>query len=605
MSKETARKVRKDINIKLIVIIVVSILVLTLACFCFVACNKNKGNNTASADSVIADNVYVNSIHVGGLTVEEAKKKINESISSEYFDKTVLVRYNDELFELNLKDIVSVNSEETAKAAITVPSGNEKQVVPFVFTISPENAKKEILKYALRVENKSDVFAFNADYTSVNVDASKITEILDIDKTLELILENAQNDVYTEVTGVLIKSGDEGFEEALYLRLSRPAIDATVGMNEDGSTFIVPEIVGITANKEEFMKLYASQGGKFQMMVQPTFPEVTTEDLDIEFYQDVLGSYTSKYNGNLVNRTKNVSLAANFVNGTVIMPGQRFSYNKVVGKRTSERGFRQATVYTGEGTEEGLGGGICQVSSTIYCAQLRANLKTVSRTNHSYTITYVPLGQDATVSYGVLDYVFENDTPYPIKIQTIMGNGKLTVNILGTKVDKLLTYDIVSVTNSTIAKKEIQKEDPTIPAGQTKIKQNGQSGAVVSTYKVYYKDGVEINREYIGKSTYVPMNKIVLVGTGAPVDNGEDKPETDIGENENPDVDKDTETDVETGEGEEPGIETDVDIDTEPGVEVDSDNDVEPIEPDVESEIPDIEPDLPEDSEPLTSDTGL
>ena len=448
MLKKTARKVRKDINLKLVVTIA-SLLAVVLVCVGIIACN----HFTTKANSVIAENVYVNSIHVGGLTAEEAKAKIEQNITPEYFDRTVLVRYMDEAYEVNIKDAVTVNFEETAKAALSVSSGKEKQVVPFTFVINPDNVKAEILRHILMVENKYGAFVFNEDYTLVDVDATKVAELLDIDKTISQIFENAKNDIYTEVNGFVVKQGEEGFEEALYMRLARPAVNATVGMNEDQSTYIIPEIVGITADKDKFMQLYSTTGGKFQMEVQPTFPEIKTEDLDIEFYQDVLGTYTSKYNGNLVNRTKNVSLAAGFVNGTVIMPGQTFSYNRVVGKRTAERGFRQATVYAGEGTEEGLGGGICQVSSTIYCAQLRANLKTVSRTNHSYTVTYVPLGQDATVSYGVLDYVFENDTNYPIKIETVMGGGKLTVNILGTKVDKSLTYDIVSVTNSTIASK--------------------------------------------------------------------------------------------------------------------------------------------------------
>lgn len=593
MLKKTARKVRKDINLKLVVI-VASILAVALVCMGIIACN----HLTTKANSVIAENVYVNSIHVGGLTVEEAKTKIEQNITPEYFDKFVSVKYMDESYDINLKNALTVNFEETAKAALSASSGSGKQIVPFTFVISSDNVKSEILRHILRLENKYGAFSFNEDYTLVDVDVSKITEIMDIDKTLNQIFENAKNDIYSEVNGVVLKQGDEGFEEALYARLSRPAVNATVGMNEDQSTYIIPEIVGITADKDTFLQLYATTGGKFQMKVQPTFPEVRTEDLNIKFYQDVLGTYTSKYNGNLINRTKNVSLAAEYVNGTVIMPGQTFSYNKVVGKRTAERGFKQATVYTGEGTEEGLGGGICQVSSTIYCAQLRANLKTVSRTNHSYTVAYVPLGQDATVSYGVLDYVFENDTNYPIKIETVMGGGKLTVNILGTKVDKSLTYDIVSVTNSTIAKKEIQKEDPSIPAGETKVKQSGQSGAVVSTYKVYYKDGVEIKREYIGKSTYVPMNRIVLVGTGEPVDNPDDTP-NDVENPEEPNNPENPDGEINTGE------ETDAEVDVNGDVE-EPDDTVEPPKPDDETEVPAEGDDVTsEQEEPITSDTGL
>lgn len=581
MSGQMARKVRKDVNWKLILIIAASLLAIGCICAGLLACtpDENKGK------AVIDDNVYVNSIYVGGLNAEEAKQKIEQTVNGEYFNKTVNVKYLGEAYGINLKEAVTLNAEETVKAALSVSDKGKKTVVPFSVNVNQSQLSAELLSYFSKRENKNNMFSFNKDYTEVQVDASKITELLDVDKTLNVIFENVKKDIYTDVDGIVIKTGDDGFGEALYLRLARRAENATVGMNEDKSTYIIAEVVGISADKSEFLKLYSENGGKFKMTVQPTFPEVTTEDLDIEFYQDVLGTYTSKYNGNLRNRTKNVSLAADFVNGTVIMPGQRFSYNSVVGKRTADRGFVKATVYTGEGTEEGLGGGICQVSSTIYCAQLRANLKTVSRTNHSYTVVYVPLGQDATVVYGAIDYVFENDTNYPIMIQTVMGGGKLTVNILGTKKDKSLTYDVVSVTNSTTPKQEVRKETSDLPQGTTEVKQNGQNGAVVSTYKIYYKDGVEQSREYIGKSTYVPMNKIVLVGTapvGIPDENPEIKEDTEDGDEAGTDVDIEIPDDI-----------TDIPVD----IQRPSD-----IEPDVPVTGDDEEPEL---GELPTSDTGL
>ncbi len=573
MSETNARKIRKDVNLK---VLISAVAVFAVLCICIglLACNYID----TKAHNVIDENVYVNSIYVGGLTAEEAKTKIEQSINEEYFNKTVSISYGGKTHDVNVMDFVSVDSKQTADAALEVRTEGKKQVVPFKLTLDDKKVRKDLVRFSLGVEEKNAFLSFEEDYTVAKVDASKLSEVLDIDKTLGVIADNAGRDVFTDVEGVLVKKGEEGFADALYARISRPAVDASVGINDDQSTYIIPEIVGIDADKTEFLNLYNSKNGVFSMSVKPIFPELTTADLDIDFYQDVLGTYTSRYDGNLVNRTKNVSLAAEYVNGTILMPGQVFSYNKVVGPRTAERGFRQATVYTGEGTEEGLGGGICQVSSTIYCAQLRANLKTVSRTNHSYTVAYVPLGQDATVSYGVLDYLFENDTNYPIKIETVMGGGKLTVNILGTKVDKSLTYDVVSVTNSTIAKKEIQKEDPTIPAGETKVKQNGQNGAVVSAYKVYYKDGVEIKREYIGKSTYVAMNKIVLVGTGEPVENPDDITNPD-GEDIN--VEEPTLPDVEQPET---GGDSEAVEDTESSEETVTDNEI---------------------SEPLTSDTGL
>ncbi len=575
VSEKTSRKVRKDVNLKVVIGVAAGLFILII-CFGLLACNY------INVHMLIDENVYVNSIDVGGLTVEQAKTKIEQSVNEEYFNKTVQFNYGGKPYYVNINEFVTLDAKKTAEAALETRTNGEKKIVPFKFTVNDEELRKDIIRFVLGVEEKTGFLIFNEDYTLAEINTTNLNEILDIDKTLDIIIENAGYEAYNTIDGVLIKKGDEGFVDALYARVSRAPVNASIGINEDKSTYIIGEVVGISADKDDFTDLYNSKNGVFSISVKPIFPELTTEDLDIEFYQDVLGTYTSEYNANLINRTKNVSLAAEYVNGTIIMPGQVFSYNTVVGKRTAERGFKQATVYTGEGTEEGLGGGICQVSSTIYCAQLRANLKTVSRTNHSYTVAYVPLGQDATVSYGVLDYLFENDTNYPIKIETVMGGGKLTVNILGTKIDKSLTYDIVSVTNSTIAKKEIQKEDPSLPAGETEVKQNGQNGAVVSTYKVYYDDGVEIKREYIGKSTYVPMNRIVLIGTGEIVENPDNENGTEDGD-ENVTVEPDVPV-----EGEEEN--------TEPEDVPHPSDEPEPSTENTENT---------ENPEPSTSDTGL
>ncbi len=513
MTEKAVRKVRKDLNLKTVIIIAVfAVIFIIAAIFGFMHFYHS---------TTIADNVYVNSLNVGGLTIDEAATKIEQEFNTEYFNKTISMDYGDKTYKINLLDIVKVDAKKTAKVALE-KSGNiltkmfrkDKTVVPFSLDADVENLKRDLIHFCSDIDNNNSLFVFNDDYTSVDIDASMIDEIMDVEKTLDLVLENVRNDVYDNVKPVIIKKADDDFAKELYLRLAIPSRDASVGINDDETTYIIPEVVGIKADKDVFLKLYKENNGIFTMNIQPTYPKIRTSDLDIEFYQDVLSTYTSAYDVGLVNRTKNLSLAAQFVNGTIIMPGKRFSYNSVVGPRTYARGFVDATVYTGEGTEEGIGGGICQVSSTLYCAQLRANLKTVARTNHSYTVVYVPLGQDATVVYGALDYIFENDTNYPIRIDAYASGGYLTVKIMGTKIDKSLTYDVVTVTNSTIAKKEVQKEAPDLPVGTTEVKQNGQNGAVVSTYKIYYKDGIEQKREYIGKSTYIAMNKIVLVGTG-------------------------------------------------------------------------------------------
>ncbi|MBR0277763.1 MAG: VanW family protein [Clostridia bacterium] len=507
------RPVKRNKKLKIFLIVLVFVIILILGLFLSL-----RNLNVAT----IADNVYVNDFSVGGMTVDQAEDALNKNYPSDYFGREIEVKYDNSTDEINLLGTVEFDAEKTAKQALEQSNNffarifnKEKIVVPMELKKTNEDKIiSELILFAIETEDKKVVFKFNDDYTEVSVDASQLTEIMDTQATAKLIYNNAEKGIFEKVDAVVIKNDDEDFIKELSKRLSRPAKNATVKANHDGSTYIVTEEMGIEADENEFAKLFKSQNGRFKMKIKPVKPKVTYKDLDISYYQDVLGSYTSAYNVGLVNRSQNLALAARLVNGTEIMPGKRFSYNSVVGKRTYERGFKDATVYTGEGTEESIGGGICQVSSTIYCAQLRADLKTISRTNHSYTIVYVPLGQDATVVYGSLDYVFENNTDYPIKITAYASGGYLTVKILGTKIDKSKSVEVVSVTESTTAKGETTQETDELPSGVTEVKQNGQNGAVVSTYKIYYKNGVEQKREFIGKSVYKPMDKITLVGTG-------------------------------------------------------------------------------------------
>ena len=155
---------------------------------------------------------------------------------------------------------------------------------------------------------------------------------------------------------------------------------------------------------------------------------------DLPAKEEVLGRYKTSFNPGEKNRTINLKLAAAAINGQVIQPGKTFSFNKTVGPRTRERGYLEATIFVGGKKEQGLGGGICQVSSTLYNAVLKSKLKVVERHTHSLPVTYVPTGKDATVSYGYLDFRFQNNQKYPIKIQAVVN--KNTLDIAFISVDK-------------------------------------------------------------------------------------------------------------------------------------------------------------------------
>ena len=240
-----------------------------------------------------------------------------------------------------------------------------------------------------------------------------------------------------------------------------------------------------------------------------TAPDYTAAEYKALLFRDVLGQCTTDFNPGNVGRTTNVLLATDFCNGVILMPGDIFSYNDSVGPRTYERGFKDATVYVGNSAEDGVGGGICQVSSTIYYAALRADLEIVERYAHSRMVTYVPLGEDATVAWGSKDFRFANNTPFPIKVVTSHKSNNLTVKLYGTQTENK-TVKIVTNQLSKTPFEVVYEIDETLAPGTEEVKSNGYTGYQTESYRVVYIDGVEVSRTFENKSTYKKYDKVIL-----------------------------------------------------------------------------------------------
>ena len=197
---------------------------------------------------------------------------------------------------------------------------------------------------------------------------------------------------------------------------------------------IVPSVTGVSFDVKEAEKRLeeAEEGAEVVIDFTIEEPDISTEDLKTKLFRDVLGSYTT-YGGGTSGRVNNIQLASNSCNDVILLPGETFSYNETVGERTAARGYQSATVYVNGQSVPGIGGGICQVSSTLFAASLYANLEIVERHNHSRTVAYLPSGMDATVSWGGPDYQFKNNTAYPIQLKVSYTGGAVQVQILGTK----------------------------------------------------------------------------------------------------------------------------------------------------------------------------
>ena len=255
----------------------------------------------------------------------------------------------------------------------------------------------------------------------------------------------------------------------------------------------------------------ARPGETFLAKAEVAFPKVTTEMLEEAMFRDVLGTYTTKVTGSSA-RIHNVYLAAQCINGKIYNPGEEFWYNATVGERTVARGFGAAPAYVGGQTVDSVGGGICQVSSTLYYATLLANLKIVLRYCHQFAPAYITWGCDATVSWGGPDYAFRNNTDYPIKIVTDWKDNNLTTTILGTKTDD--TYvKIISNTLSSTPWEEQTVVNPDLPYGsEPRVVQTPYTGYFVKTYRnVYDGEGNLISSTFEANSDYEKRDRIVEV----------------------------------------------------------------------------------------------
>lgn len=295
--------------------------------------------------------------------------------------------------------------------------------------------------------------------------------------------------------------------DAMAQEIAREPVDATLNTETDE---IIPHKLGLKADPQRLKAAYdaLAEGESAPVELEVSQPEVTTLELRAKLFRDILGEGTSKITGD-ANRINNVLLAAKACDGVVLLPGERMSYNQTTGQRTVAKGYREATGYTSKGQEMMVGGGVCQPSSTLYLACLNANLEIVDRKNHMYAVTYMPDGMDATVSWPNLDYVFANNTPYPIRVEMKAEKRVLTARIYGTKTDD--TYvKMESRRLSTTPAETVYQADETVPQGTTTVIQPAHTGKKVEVYKCIY-DGNDqlISRTLVSTDTYRKTDKVV------------------------------------------------------------------------------------------------
>ena len=288
---------------------------------------------------------------------------------------------------------------------------------------------------------------------------------------------------------------------------------------QDASYTVEPYEIKAAANGLDFdisvdeaKALITGDKETYDIPLKILYPNVTNDQIGIEAFPHELASYSTNYSSSGSNRANNVALAASKIDGTVLMPGETFSYNGTVGKRTVQAGFKEAGAYANGQVVTEVGGGICQVSSTLYNTVLRANLEVVERTNHMFDVGYVPIGTDATVSWGGPDFKFKNNRNYAIKIVASTSNRNVYISIYGLKEDDDQDVEILLYRTETAGYRTTYTTDSSLKKGQTKVVQSGSNGATSATYKILKKDGVEVDRVLVSRDTYSAHNQIIARG---------------------------------------------------------------------------------------------
>ena len=257
---------------------------------------------------------------------------------------------------------------------------------------------------------------------------------------------------------------------------------------------------------EAALAAVAKGAESFEIPMSMEAPSVPNAALDS--ITDVVSSYSTSFNLGKANRCDNIRLAASRLNGVIVMPGEIMSYNETVGRRLISEGFKLAGVYKNGKHDTGIGGGVCQVSTTLFNACALANLGIVQRSNHSMPVAYVPLGRDATVDYGSLDLKVRNAMQNPVAIVSEVHGDTLTFRVLGKK-DPELKVALVTTDHSSWGRPIQYVTDPTLPAGKTKLVEPGSTGRRCITWRIVKRDGVQVKREKIGVNLYRASPRII------------------------------------------------------------------------------------------------
>ena len=479
-------------------------------------------------NSEIISGVKIEGIDVSGLSKEEAKYKINQ-VYNQKQTKNITLKYGEYETAINLELIdAKYDIDNAIEEAMSIGRNSNifinnydilfaligRKDVNVNLLINEQNTKQTIDDISKNIPNAARETEYYIEEDNLIITKGVEGLQINTDLLIEQLKENLRNIDLTEEyldIPVINKIPEPINIEKIHEEIYKEVQDAY--FTKEPFT-IHPEVEGVDFDIEEAKKIISAEDKEqYIIKLKITKPKVTTAHIGSEAFPNLLGTYTTRYDASNRDRTTNLRIACQKINDKVVLPGETFSYNQTLGKRTVAAGYKNAKVYENGEVVDGIGGGICQISSTLYNSVLMSNMQIIERKNHQFVTSYTPAGRDATVVYGMTDFRFKNTRDNAIKIKASISNGIATVSIYGVKSDK--EYDVSFSTKiiSSIPYTVKYIEDNTINEGIEKVKQSGANGTISETYIIKSLNGVVVSRELLSKDTYSAMQKIIIKGT--------------------------------------------------------------------------------------------
>ncbi len=529
--KENPRKVEKTVENmspknkkKWVMPTIIAVVAIVLIAFCstiFALININNEN--------IINGVSISGIDVSGLSKEEANEKLT-TIYNEKKEKEIEVKYEDYETTLN-PTLMEVNYdvEKAVNAAYEIGKGDNifinnynilftqigKKDIDVEMTLNEDVAKQTIEDIGVNLPGVLIESSYAIEEDELIITKGKAGIAINTDHLLETVKEELKdinkNDNYIEIptenkepqTIDIDKIHEEVYTEAKDAYYTKEPFT------------IYPEVEGIDFDVEAAKELLKEEKEEYVIKLKITKPKVTIDKIGSEAFPDQLATFTTRYDASDVNRTTNLVIACQKINGKIVLAGDTFSYNKALGPRTAAAGYRNGKIYAGGEVVDGIGGGICQISSTLYNTVLLSNLEIVERRNHQFVTSYLPAGRDATVVYGMTDFRFKNTRKYPVRIVASAKNGIATVSMYGIKEENEYTFTFSTKTIASIPQTTKYEESAALPVGTEQVKQKGHSGVKTETYMTKLLNGKPVSTVLLSRDTYDAMAKIIIKGTNA------------------------------------------------------------------------------------------